>query len=233
MARRVSLVLAFATVVGCTSATGLQSVPSQAEVTTVVGRLELVSKTYFRQPKFAVVDDNNHQVFVTPWAALEVPPSPKPTTGRVSTMRDYLGKRLAVTGIYRSARDFPRAAIAIAAPDVSFLDVTSVKDARGVEVFRGRPRFAAPQPDSKPGSENAKPGPSTEAAQPQATQPARPALPRTDIPGVSPPTTPPRLAAPPALKSTEPATAVPPRGAEPASRQTTAPAPTRPQAPMP
>jgi hypothetical protein len=73
---------------------------------TIEGRLELEGRNYYLDARFVILDDRNDRIPVTIWAPLEVPPSPPsspPSRSRPRTMQEYIGRRLAVTGIHRTA----------------------------------------------------------------------------------------------------------------------------------
>jgi hypothetical protein len=72
---------------------------------TVRGRLRSSGRNYFTDPQFVIEDDAGNSVPVSPWVPLEVPP---PMPGKEQSpgdlpivMRDFLGKKLSVSGTVR------------------------------------------------------------------------------------------------------------------------------------
>jgi hypothetical protein len=98
---------------------------------TIVGRLELAGKNYFTDPKFILVDDQNNPTPIAGWAPLEIPPPPPGAPRNYTqplTMRDFLGRRLSVTGVRRESvrRSDPANFQAISGDNL--LEVNSVVD---------------------------------------------------------------------------------------------------------
>jgi hypothetical protein len=122
---------------------------------TIEGRLELAGTNYFLDPKFVLVDDNNRRAYVTPWAPLEIPPSPpqgvQPAPGALNTMADYLGRRLSVTGVYRIAA---QSAVPFATAGAKYIEVRSVTDlVTGTRIVAGTAAADADaQADTRAGS---------------------------------------------------------------------------------
>lgn len=71
----------------------------------VKGRLRLIGRNYFTDPRFAIEDDIGNQIPVAIWAPLEIPPPPpgneQSFRTRPKTMGDYVGRILSITGIFR------------------------------------------------------------------------------------------------------------------------------------
>ncbi|MDH4232840.1 MAG: hypothetical protein OEW04_12530 [Nitrospirota bacterium] len=72
---------------------------------TVRGRLRSTGRNYFTDPQFVIEDDAGNSVDVSPWVPLEVPP-PMPGKeqspgDRPLVMRDFLGRKLSVSGTVR------------------------------------------------------------------------------------------------------------------------------------
>ncbi len=93
----------------------------------VKGTLRFIGRNYFRDPRFVIEDEAGNKVAVTIWAPLEVPP---PMPGKEESfenlpmvMKDYIGRKLSITGIYRAEVLKSAAAIAIGK---GFIEVESV-----------------------------------------------------------------------------------------------------------
>lgn len=95
----------------------------------VKGTLRFIGRNYFRDPRFVIEDEAGNKVAVSIWAPLEIPP-PMPGKeesfkDRPMVMKDYIGRKLSITGIYRA--DVPKSAAAIAIGK-GFIEVESVFD---------------------------------------------------------------------------------------------------------
>lgn len=93
----------------------------------VKGKLRFIGRNYFRDPRFVIEDDAGNKVAVTIWAPLEVPPpmpgKEEPFKNRPMIMKDYVGRQLSITGVYRADVIMGTAAIA---PIKGFIEVESV-----------------------------------------------------------------------------------------------------------
>lgn len=71
----------------------------------VRGRLRLMGRNYFTDPRFALTDEAGNQIPVTIWAPLEVPPpipgSEELFKNKPKVMGDYLDRKLSITGSFR------------------------------------------------------------------------------------------------------------------------------------
>jgi len=70
----------------------------------VEGILRARGDNYYVDPRFALVDSEGNELPVSPWAPLEIPPSPPgaatPPAG-IQIMADYLDRPVVVEGVYR------------------------------------------------------------------------------------------------------------------------------------
>jgi len=170
MLRTAFAVVLFVSLGWAATLAGADSVVLQAgtvnERMTIEGRLELAGENYFLDPRFVIVDEQNHRTPVTSWAPLEVPPlppdAPKPKVPR-RTMQDYLQRRFSVTGIHRVVVRGPQHPDPIGAPGESYLEVEIVTEvATGNVVFKASSNT---QPaEEKPSNE----GPSNDPKQAEA-----------------------------------------------------------------
>jgi hypothetical protein len=125
---------------------------------TVVGKLQFAGSNYYLDSRFAIVDDSNTPLYVTTWAPIEIPPPPPgqdggKSTKKINTMQDFVGRRLAVSGIYRSGVDLPEKAKAVAAPGQDFLEVDSVTDPAAGTTLYSATLPSQPRPIGSPAGE--------------------------------------------------------------------------------
>ena len=95
----------------------------------VKGTLRFIGRNYFKDPRFVIEDEAGNRVAVSIWAPLEVPPpmpgKEKAFKDRPMVMKDYIGRKLSITGIYRA--DVLKSAAAIAIGK-GFIEAESVFD---------------------------------------------------------------------------------------------------------
>jgi hypothetical protein len=139
---------------------------------TVEGRLELDGRNYFLDPRFVIVRGDHSRVAVTAWAPLEIPPLPPGVPLAISaiphTMRQYLGRRLSVTGILRIAQAGVQSPIPRLGPGDEYLEVGAVVDLdSGETLFAAEPSADATAPQISVEADGATP-----VAMPAAIHPA-------------------------------------------------------------
>ncbi len=67
----------------------------------ISGILKTVERDYFSAPDFVLTDTSGQAVSVTPWAPLELPPTTSAGGEQPFTMRDFLGRKVAIQGNVR------------------------------------------------------------------------------------------------------------------------------------